>query len=186
MKIFGDRMKFRAALAGMLIGAVMQSACIGDSIDGEAGEPFTGAPAPSGTKPDLNTTGAPAPSGTKPDLNIPAAVPRGGASAGKASPAKGTGGAPAADSETQPPTPDACTEAGAPCAGAATCVVVPDGQPACKLRERAVCATNVECASGVCKDGACISPAANDASVVSFHITGKRCACTRLSTSASS
>ena len=40
--------------------------------------------------------------------------------------------------------------ASTPCMGASICTVSDDGQPACKLKSGAICATNAECASGNC------------------------------------
>jgi hypothetical protein len=129
-------MTLRTALAGVLLSAVLQSACIGDGIDGDVGDPSPTAPGPSGTKPDLYIAGA---------------IPPGGAAAGKVSPPKGSGGARSAEADTtQPPAPQqACAEAGAPCAGG-ICAVAADGQLACKLADRAVCAADDQCASGSC------------------------------------
>jgi hypothetical protein len=99
MRIFGDRINLRPALAAMLLGAVIQSACIGDASDAEQGDRPTNAPVASGSKPDLNI-----------GSSLPA-MPGGGAASRKQSPSAG-GGAPGADAGTQPhAASQACTEA---------------------------------------------------------------------------
>jgi hypothetical protein len=183
MRIFGDRTNPQAALAAMLLGAVIQSACIGDAVDVGQGDRPTNAPVASGSKPDLHI-----------GSSLPAMPASGGASRKQSQSAGSV--APAADGGTQAPAAsqgcteaaqcasgfcvdgvccnEACTgtcfscnqaqsagtcvpisdaedvSASAPCTGANICTVSGDGQPVCKLKERQICSTNAECASGSC------------------------------------
>jgi len=185
MRLFGDKMNLRGAAAGMLLGAVTLSACLGGCSDEGMDDRFTITDGTSGKKPDLNLHSV---AGT-------AAMRSNGGASGVASQAAGSR-APGADAETQPPTPNqTCTEAAqcasgfcvdgiccneactgtcvscnqaqspgtclpvvgaedasasTPCTGTNICTGSADGQPACKLKSRAICSMNAECASGSC------------------------------------
>ena len=170
MRIFGDRTNPQAALAAMLLGAVIQSACIGDAVDVGQGDRPTNAPVASGSKPDLHI-----------GSSLPAMPASGGASRKQSQSAGSV--APAADGGTQAPAASqACTEAAQCASGFCVDGVLQrglhwyvrtnqrrrgrirerplhwcqhlhgfgDGQPVCKLKERQICSTNAECASGSC------------------------------------
>ena len=99
MRIFGDRTNPQAALAAMLLGAVIQSACIGDAVDVGQGDRPTNAPVASGSKPDLHI-----------GSSLPAMPASGGASRKQSQSAGSV--APTADGGTQAPAASqACTEA---------------------------------------------------------------------------
>ena len=98
MRLFGDKMNLWGAAAGMLLGAVTLSACLGGCSDEGIDDPSTIAPGSSGHKPDFRIP------------PLPDAMPRPkSGTTGSASQAAG-GTAPSADAKTQPPTPT-CTDA---------------------------------------------------------------------------